>query len=104
MLGLSLGKLLVLVIVVVAVWRGMRLISDVRARANAFEKRRNASFAAGQRGMPQGPAGQPAWGERAQAPFGQADETTDLVACPRCGTYVPNGTICRSTEACRFRR
>jgi hypothetical protein len=103
MLGLSLGKLLVLILVVLAVWRGMRIVNDFRARAMAMDQRRRASHAAGQRGMPHGAGARPAW-ERGDAVFRPADGTTDLVACPRCGTYVPNGTICRSTAECRFRR
>ena len=33
-----------------------------------------------------------------------AAKATDLVECARCGLFVPNGTICRSREECRFRQ
>lgn len=99
MLGLSIGKLLILVLVVLAAWRGMRIISDIRVRAQALDARRRA--AAAQRASP---SGAQAWPPGRDAAFEAARATTDLVACPRCGTYVPNGTICRSTEECRFRR
>ncbi|WP_165769394.1 hypothetical protein [Arboricoccus pini] len=98
MLGLSIGKLFILVLVVLAAWRGMRIISDIRIRAQALDARRRAAA----HRAPQG--GARAWPPGPDAAFEAARATTDLVACPRCGTYVPNGTICRSTDECRFRR
>lgn len=80
MFGLSIGKILLIVLVIVIAWRGMRLLQQVQARLAAAERR----DAAGR-----------------EAPKAGA---TDLVECPRCGLLVPNGTICRSVEECRFRR
>jgi hypothetical protein len=79
MFTLSFGKLLVVVLVVVAAWRGYRLLQQIQARLAATDQRRAAAA---------GPT-------RSQA--------TDLVECPRCGLLVPNGTTCRSVKECRFR-
>ena len=78
MFGLSFGKILVLVLVIAAAWRGYRLYQQMQARIAAASQR------------PQGPAPQA--------------KATDLVECVRCGMFVPNGTVCRSVEECRFRR
>jgi hypothetical protein len=78
MFTLSFGKILVVVLVVVAAWRGYRLLQQVQARLAATDERRPAA----------GPA-------RSQA--------TDLVECARCGLLVPNGTTCRSVRECQFR-
>ena len=78
MFGLSFGKILVLVLVIAAAWRGLRLYQDMQARITAANQR--AAKAASQ------------------------PKATDLVECVRCGMFVPNGTICRSVEECRFRR
>ena len=77
MFTLSFGKILVVALVVVVAWRGYRLLQQVQARIAAANER------------------------TATRPPGRA---TDLVECPRCGTFVPNGTICRSVEECRYRR
>ena len=77
MLSLSFGKIMLIVIVAVIAWRGMRIYQQLQARV----------------------------AERAAARPATAGikKATELVECPRCGTFVPNGTICRSTEECRFR-
>ena len=82
MLGLSFGKILLIVIVAVIAWRGLRIYQQVQVRL--AEQRRA------------GGAVPPGRGQAAAA-------ATDLVACPRCGTFVPNGTVCRSVAECRFR-
>lgn len=78
MFGLSIGKILLIVLVIVIAWRGMRLLQQLQARLAAAERRDAAARPAGAK-------------------------ATDLVECPRCGLLVPNGTICRSVEECRFR-
>lgn len=78
MFGLSIGKILLIVLVIVLAWRGVRLLQQVQARLAAAERR-----------------------DAAARPSGT--KATDLVECPRCGLLVPNGTICRSVEECRFR-
>jgi hypothetical protein len=78
MFTLSFGKILVVILVVVAAWRGYRLLQQVQARLAAAEQRRPAA----------GPT---------------PSRATDLVECPRCGLLVPNGTTCRSVKECRFR-
>ena len=78
MLTLSFGKILVVVLVVIAAWRGYRLLQQVQARRAAADERRAAA----------GPT---------------RSRFTDLVECPRCGLLVPNGTTCRSVKECRFR-
>ncbi len=87
MLGLSLNKILLIVLVAFLVWRGLRVYQQVQARLAAVER--------GQAAAPR-----PAAAARAAPARG----ATDLVACPRCGAFVPNGTICRSVEECRFRK
>ncbi len=77
-MGLSFGKILVTILVIVAAWRGYRLYQQMQARIAAAN-------------------------ERAARPAPQP-KATDLVECVRCGMFVPNGTICRSVEECRFRR
>lgn len=79
MLSLSFGKILVLILVIVLAWRGLRLMNQIQKRLD--ERSRSPS--------PR-PNGQP--------------RPTDLVECPRCGLFVPNGTVCSSVEACKFRR
>ena len=79
MLGLSFSKLLLLVLVVVVAWRGLRLMNRIQKHLD--ERQRTPS-----------------------APPRTDPRATDLVECPRCGLFVPNGTICRSVEECRFRR
>lgn len=79
MFTISFSKLLLTVLVGVVAWRGWRLYQQVQARVAA--------------------ASQQAARARPTAP-----RATDLVECVRCGMFVPNGTVCRSTEECRFRR
>lgn len=79
MLTLSVGKILLIVLVAFVAWRGLRIYQQVQARV----AQRQAEGAA----------------QRAAAP-----KATDLVECVRCGMFVPNGTICRSVEECRFRQ
>jgi hypothetical protein len=83
MLGLSFSKLLLIVLVIVVAWRGLRIMNQVQSRL----AQRDAQ-AGGAR-------------PRAHQPTPKA---TDLVECPRCGMFVPNGTFCPSVEQCRFRR
>jgi hypothetical protein len=80
MLGLSFGKILLIVLVIVVAWRGLRIYHQLQARL--------------------------ADREASRAPSGgrSAPRATDLVECPRCGTFVPNGTFCPSVEQCRYRR
>ena len=80
MFTLSFSKILVTVLVVVVAWRGYRMYQQMQSRLAAASERGGAAPAVG----------------RAKA--------TDLVECVRCGMFVPNGTICRSGEECRFRR
>ena len=81
MLGLSFGKILLIVLVIVVAWRGLRIYHQLQARLAD----REASRAPSGGGRP-------------------TPRATDLVECPRCGTFVPNGTFCPSVEQCRYRR
>lgn len=69
MLGISLSKLLVLVLLVAAVWYGFRWVGRRGARARL---RRDAAAS----------AAKPAPGQPGQE---------DLTACPACGTYTAPG-------------
>jgi hypothetical protein len=77
MLTLSFSKILLTGLVILAVWRGYRMFLQMQSRMVAASERKPA------------PASAP--------------KATDLVECVRCGLFVPNGTICRSREECRFR-
>ena len=83
MFGLSFAKLLVIVAVVIIVWRGLRILTAVRDAAD-----QRARLAALRRER-----------ERER----RAQTATDLVECPRCGTFIPSGTFCPSKEQCRYR-
>ena len=78
MFTLSFSKILMTILVVVIAWRGWRIYQGMQARLAAANER-----AAHNRPAPR---------------------ATDLVECVRCGMFVPNGTVCRSLEECRFRR
>lgn len=80
MLGLSLSKILFTVMLVLAVWKGWRLLTVIRDKISdpAAEKVQRAP--------------------RQAAPPKPKAET--LYECPHCHIYVPNGTICRSKEHC----
>jgi hypothetical protein len=77
MFTLSFSKVLLTVLTIVIVWRGYRILQQVQNRVAAAHER------------PTAPASAP--------------KATDLVECVRCGLFVPNGTICRSREECRYR-
>jgi hypothetical protein len=79
MFGLSLSKLLFTALLIVAVWKGWRLMTAIRDKISD-----PADYAK----APRKP--------RAAAP----KEAETLYECPHCHTYVPNGTICRSKEHC----
>ena len=80
MFELSFSKILLTALVVLAVWRGWRLYQQFQERLAATAR------------------------QQAAARPGAPPRATDLVECVRCGLFVPNGTICRSVEECRFRR
>ncbi|MCS6778863.1 MAG: hypothetical protein NZ555_04080 [Geminicoccaceae bacterium] len=82
MFTLSFGKILVVVLVIVAAWKGLRLLGALQKKLEQAQR------------QPPAPT----------AGSGRATETTDLVQCPRCGTWVPNGTWCPSVDECRIRR
>ena len=77
MFTLSFSKILLTALVIIAAWRGYRLYQQFQSRLAATAHDRAAAKPA---------------------------STTDLVECPRCGMFVPNGTICRSVEQCQYRR
>lgn len=83
MLSLSFGKIVLVILVIVAVWRGMRLLGIVREKLAAEGRNRPASR------------------DRQGSP---PPRSTELFECPKCGVFVPNGTFCPSKEQCRFKR
>ncbi len=82
MLGLSFSHILVVILVIIVLWRGQKLLKSIRGHLN------------------EPPAPRAAARPKAKATRARPAQPTDLVECPRCGTYVPNGTICRSVEEC----
>ena len=77
MFTLSFSKILLTVLIAVVAWRGYRIYQQMQTRLAAANER--------------------------AASAKPAPRATDLVECPRCGLFVPNGTVCRSREECRFR-
>ena len=75
--------------VIVAVWKGFKLFETFRTKLSdeaddpaAQPRRKNRRT--------EGPA----------EPARPKAKTLDLIECPKCGAYVPNGTICPSIEDC----
>lgn len=79
MFGLSLSKIIFTILVIVAVWKGWRLMTAIRDKISD-----PADYLQGPRRKP------------AAAP----KQAETLYECPHCKTYVPNGTICRSKDHC----
>jgi hypothetical protein len=69
-LGLTLSKILVTLLIIVAIWKGFAMVNRLASERQAAVKRR----AAGNAAHPAGRAGRP--------------KTVELRACPRCGAYV----------------
>ncbi|GBD42271.1 hypothetical protein HRbin39_01660 [bacterium HR39] len=91
MFGLSLTKLLFTVLVIVAVWKGFRMLGRLQEQ-RAERARREAARRA------------PASAARRTPPPPAPDGTLELEPCPLCGTYVPSGTRCESIQTCTRRR
>lgn len=75
MLGLSLGKIIFTVLVIIAVWKGFAMISRFQQQQKAKvrdEARRPAKR--------------------------QGKATVDLVECPRCGAFYDPAQGCRCTR------
>ncbi len=81
MFTLSFGKILVVLLVIVAAWKGLRLLTAMQRKLEEVQR-------------PPVPPRE----------SGAQTATTDLVPCPRCGTYVPNGTWCPSVEECSLKK
>jgi hypothetical protein len=76
--GLSLSKILLIVLVIVVVWKGFALVSRLASERKAALKR-------------QAGAARRAAGASRAAPAG----TVELRECPRCGAYVDPREGCR---------
>lgn len=85
MLGLSLSKLIFTALLIVAVWKGWKLMQTIRDKISD-----PADYAEVER-------------PKARARSRPKSAET-LYECPHCGTYVPNGTICRSEKECVLRK
>jgi hypothetical protein len=84
MFGLSLGKIVFTILVIVAVWRAWKWIGPLLAKLQAST------------------AVQPEAPKAPERP--QEAKSVELVACPHCGDFVPKGTFCGSREHCLIRR
>jgi len=82
MFGLSINKILFTVLLIVAVWRGFKLLEQFRAqrieRQDAEPKPR--------------PKPEPPPRARAEV---------ELAACPDCGTFGPRGSACSNCQRSR---
>lgn len=83
MFGLSLSKIIFTALLILAVWKGWKLMAAIRERISD-------------------PADYVETKKRKRAPSPKEAET--LYECPHCHTYVPNGTICRSKDECVLKR
>jgi hypothetical protein len=70
-LGLSLSKILITILIIVAIWKGFALVNRLTSERKATLKRQA------------GAARRAAKGPRAERPG-----TVELRPCPRCGAYV----------------
>jgi ribosomal protein L32 len=84
MFGLSIAKILVIVGIILALWRGMKMLKTFRDAADRYNR------LAAERERRRGEQ--------------QVGSATELFECPKCGTFVPNGTICPSRERCLLKR
>jgi hypothetical protein len=78
MFGLSLGKLVFTILIVIAVWKAFAYVGRLaheHRQANAVHRR------------------------PASAPKAAPRRTIDLVECPRCGAYVDPREGCRCGQA-----
>jgi hypothetical protein len=75
--GLSLGKILVTILIIVAIWKGFTLVNRLAGERKAALRRRA------------GAAARAAKGSRAER-----RGTVELRPCPRCGAYVDPGEGC----------
>ncbi len=66
MLGMSVGKLLVLVLIIVGVWYGFKLFSRLESARKGELK------------------------DEGRKPARKGPEAEEMVSCPVCGTYVPS--------------
>jgi hypothetical protein len=88
--GLSLGKILVIVLIIVAIWKGFALVNRLASDRKAALKRQAGTAR-----------------RAAEASRAQRTGTVELRECPRCGAYVDPREGCRcgmrSNEARRAR-
>ena len=77
MLGLSLSKILITILIIVAIWKGFTLVSRLASERQAGLKRQAGAARRAAR--------------RSCAPAG----TVELRECPRCGAYVDPREGCR---------
>ncbi len=89
MFGLSLTKILFTLLVIVAVWKGFRLLGRLQARARQTPARQ---------------PGRSATRRREPQEAARSGQALELEPCPLCGTYVPVGTRCESVERCLRRK
>jgi ribosomal protein L32 len=84
--GFSLGKILVLVLIIVAVWRGFKLLERFRERGERPAPKKAARKGARESSKASGPS------------------AVDLVRCPTCGAYTSPGQVCDRGRACPMAR
>jgi hypothetical protein len=76
--GLSLGKILVIVLIIVAIWKGFALVNRLASDRKAALKRQAGTAR-----------------RAAEASRAQRSGTVELRECPRCGAYVDPREGCR---------
>lgn len=71
MLGFSITKLLFTAGIIIAVWRGFKMLESFRNRVES-----QPAEAAGGKPKP------------------QSSDEVEMIECPRCGTFMPKGQFC----------
>ena len=81
--------------IIIAVWKGFKLFETFKHKlADDDEDRPARPKTTSKRTA----SNNDATGARTKS------KTLDLVECPKCGAYVPNGTICKSVAECTHRQ
>ena len=99
MFGLSLTKILFTIGLIVAIWRGWKLLEFFRDKIG--DERPTARKSTGStRRAPRDRGGD----KRARPAPERQPEAVDLVACPQCGTYVANDRMFEHARSCPGRK
>ena len=87
MFGFSLPKLLFTILIIAVVWYGFKALGRIQERRESTERKAAPGKTA----------------RRKPPPVASDPDTEDMVACPKCGTYVPaRGATSCGREDCPY--